>query len=138
MDARQFVNELVEAWNSHDIERVVSFYAPDYEGIDVAEPEVQRGQDAIRRMAERNLQGFPDAHMVVEDVLAEGNRVVFVWLSSGTHAGRLMNIPPTHRVVKSRGVSILTIENGKVVRSLRFWDIAAMLRQIRLLPELTA
>ena len=59
-----------------------------------------------------------------------------VWMAEGTHQGTIMNIPPTgHRVVV-RGVSIIDVEDGLIVRGQYIWDLAGMLRHLGLLPEL--
>jgi hypothetical protein len=47
-----------------------------------------------------------------------------------------MNIPPTGRPINARGVSMLTVESGKVWRANYIWDVAGMLREIGLLPDL--
>jgi len=47
-----------------------------------------------------------------------------------------MNIPPTGRAVAVRGTSVLTVEDGKIKRAFRIWDVAGLLRSIGLLPEL--
>ena len=54
----------------------------------------------------------------------------------GTHHGTLMRIPPTGRQVAMRGVSILTIAEGKVTHGETIWDTAGLLRALGLLPEL--
>ena len=47
-----------------------------------------------------------------------------------------MNIPPTGHKVEVRGVSMIGIENGLIVRAQYIWDLAGMLRHMGLLPEL--
>jgi steroid delta-isomerase-like uncharacterized protein len=130
------VRDLLEAWNTHDEERVKSFYAPAYEGVDVGQAEPQRGPQSVSRNVERYLRAFPDLRFVEEDIVAQDDRVVLVWKAYGTHKGKLMNIPPTGRNIAVRGISMLTVENGKIVRGLYVWDVAGLLRSIGLLPEL--
>ena len=132
----QFVEDLLDAWNTHDIERIKMFYAPEYEGVDVSQAEPQRGLQGISQAVERYLQAFPDLHFVGEDIIVQGNRAVLVWIAYGTHEGKLMHIPPTGRKIMVRGVSLLTVENGKTTRGLYIWDVAGLLRTIGLLPEL--
>jgi steroid delta-isomerase-like uncharacterized protein len=132
----RLVRDLLEAWNAHDIERIKTFYAPEYEGVDVGQAGPQRGAQSVSRNVERYLRAFPDLRFVEEDIVAQDDRAVLVWTAYGTHQGRLMNIPPTGRNVAVRGASVLTVENGKVVRGLYVWDVAGLLRSIGLLPEL--
>ncbi len=135
-ETTRLVRELLEAWNAHDIERIKTFYAPEYEGVDVGQAERQRGPQSVPRNVERYLRAFPDLHFVEEDIVAQDGRAVLVWKAYGTHEGRLMNIPPTGRNVAVRGTSVLTVEDGKIVRGLYIWDVAGLLRGIGLLPEL--
>ncbi len=132
----QLVEDLLDAWNAHDTGRITTFYAPEYEGVDVGEAEPQRGPQAISRSVDRYLRAFPDLRFVEEDVVVQGDRAVVVWTAHGTHGGRLMHIPPTGRKIAVRGISVLTIENGKITRGLYVWDAAGLLRAFGLLPEL--
>jgi len=133
---RQLVEDLLDAWNAHDTRRIESFYAEKYEGVDVGQAEPQRGQQGVSESMDRYFQAFPDLRFVVEDVVVEGDRAVLVWMAHGTHGGKLMSIPPTRHRVSVRGVSVLTIEHGKITRGLYVWDAAGLLRSIGLLPEL--
>jgi hypothetical protein len=47
-----------------------------------------------------------------------------------------MNIQATGRSVAMRGMSLLTLEDGKIKCGLYIWDVAGLLRSIGLLPEL--
>ena len=132
----QLVEDLLDAWNAHDIRRITTFYAPQYEGVDVGEAEPQRGPRAISQAVDKYLRAFPDLRFVGEDVVVQGDRAVVVWTAHGTHGGKLMHIPPTGRKIAVRGISVLTIENGKITRGLYVWDAAGLLRAIGLLPEL--
>jgi steroid delta-isomerase-like uncharacterized protein len=132
----RLVRDLLEAWNAHDPERIQTFYAPEYEGVDVAQAKPQRGPQDVSRLVRRYFQAFPDLRFVDEDIVVQGNRAVLVWTAHATHGGELMRIPPTGRNIAVRGTSVLTIENGKVTRGLYIWDVAGLLRSIGLLPEL--
>lgn len=134
-DVAQLVTDLLEAWNAHDIERMAAFYAPDYEGIDIAQAQPQRGPEERCRVLASYVRAFPDLYFTGE-MIAQGNRVALIWTMRGTHRGTLMHIPPTGREVDVRGVSVLTVEDGKVVRGLNIWDMAGLLRALKLLPEL--
>jgi steroid delta-isomerase-like uncharacterized protein len=132
----RLVTDLLDAWNAHDLDRMVAFYAPDYEGVDVAYASPRRGREDIRQTMTLYLQAFPDLHFVIESLIVQDNRAALAWIGQGTHQGRLMNIPPTGRVVKIRGTTFFTIQNCQIVHGLHVWDVAGALRAIGLLPEL--
>ena len=123
----RFVRDLVEAWNAHDIERITTFYAPGYEGVDVGQAEPQHGPQSVSQNVERYLRAFPDLRIAEEDIVVQDNRAVLVWKAYGTHKGKIMNIPPTGRNVTVRGTSVLTVGDGKVARGLYIWDVAGLL-----------
>ncbi len=135
-DARQFAAELVQAYNEHDLDRAASFYAADYEGMDVARPVPHHGPLGVRQSIADYIAAFPDLHFVQHDLIVEPDRVVLVWTAQGTHLGAFMNIPPSGRRVAVRGVSLLTLNGEHIQRALYVWDVAGLLRSIGLLPDL--
>ena len=135
-DLATFADTINRAWNSHDMEQVLRFYSSQYTSEDVGQAFLLRGHEGIRTMLENYWQAFPDLEFTVTDTVVHDSRVVIVWMAEGTHQGMIMNIPPTgHRVIV-RGVSIIDVEDGLVVRGQYIWDLAGMLRHMRLLPEL--
>jgi len=135
-DLATYAETINAAWNSHDIEKVLSFYSPEYIGDDVGQASLLRGHEGLRAMLENYWRAFPDLRIKVVSTLVEGNRVAIVWMAEGTHQGPIMNIPPTGHRVEVRGVSVIDVENGRVVRGQYIWDLAGMLRHMGLLPQL--
>ena len=133
---KQFANEFVAAWNSHDADRVASYYAPDYVEVDVAQKAPERGRDTIRRKVLYYLRAFPDLHVTLDDCVAEDGRLALFWTWRGTHTSHFMNIPPSGRQVIVRGTSLLRLADGQIRQGLRVWDLAGLLRGVGLLPEL--
>jgi steroid delta-isomerase-like uncharacterized protein len=132
----QTVSELLDAWNAHDVERLQLLYAGDYSGVDIGRALPQQGPHGIRTAAVDYLRAFPDLRFEMERPVVQGNEAIVTWTAHGTHNGELMHIPATGRRVSVRGVSVLTIEGGKVRRGEYIWDVAGMLRSIGLLPDL--
>jgi predicted ester cyclase len=135
---RRVVLDVLAAWNAHDVERLASYYAPHYHGIDVGQARVQHGRHDLARSATALLAALPDVQFEGETIV-EGERAVLIWLMRGTHRAPLMRIPPTNRFVEVRGSSILTIDSAcahQIVHGLYIWDVAGFLRSVGLLPEL--
>jgi steroid delta-isomerase-like uncharacterized protein len=135
-DLATYSDSITQAWNSHEIERVLSFYSTDYVASDVGQDVLQRGHQGLREMLEACWKAFPDLQFRVTDRVIEGSRAVIVWVADGTHQGTIMNIPPTGHPVEVRGVSVLDVRDGLVVRGQYIWDLAGMLRHMGLLPDL--
>ena len=136
VDLAAYADIINQAWNSHDIQRVISFYSPDYIGSDVGQATLLHGHAGLQAMLETHWEAFPDLQFVVTNTVTQGSRVAIVWVAEGTHQGPIMNIPPTGHKVQVRGVSIIDVEDGLVVRGEYIWDLAGMLRNMGLLPEL--
>jgi steroid delta-isomerase-like uncharacterized protein len=132
----QFIDNLVAAWNSHNIDRAAEFYAPDYVGSDWGQSSPQRGRAGIRAFLTQYLSAFPDMSFLADETIIDGNRVALAWTARGTHRGAILNIPATGRAISIRGVSLLTIENNQVKRATYVWDVTGLLRAVGLLPEL--
>lgn len=135
-DLTIFADVVNEAWNSHDVENVLRFYSPEYIGDDVGQPALLRGHAGVRAMLDAYWNAFPDLHFVCKDCIMQDSRLVAVWLAEGTHQGTIMKIPPTGHKVEVRGMSILDVKDGLIVRAQSIWDLAGMLRHMGLLPEL--
>jgi steroid delta-isomerase-like uncharacterized protein len=114
----------------------MAFYAPDYEGIDVGEAAPQRGPEGVRRMMAHYWGAFPDLQFSQNEIILQEGQAALFWTARGTHQGRLLNIPPTGHPVVVEGVSLLTVQDNKITRGYYIWDMAGLLRNIGLLPEL--
>ena len=133
---RALIAELLEAWNAHDLDGVLACYDPAYEGTDIGEATSQQSVIAVRKMVRRWLRAFPDLRIEAEAIVVEEERAVLAWSLHATHQGSFMRIPATQRPFTMRGVTIMTIAEGQIVRGSRIWDMAAFLRSVGLLPDL--
>lgn len=138
MDNFAFLSEFIAAWNAHDKARLLDLYHPEYDGLDISEGKRAEGLGDVARMVDYILTAFPDLHMELLEWGADDNRLFFFWKATGHQRGRLLNIPPTGKPVSFTGSSFMDLQEGKVVRSRRLWDVATALRQIGLLPEPTS
>lgn len=132
----QLARDLITAWNAHDARKVASYFADGYVGDDVSVAGQFHGPRDVRKYVLYNLLGFPDLHFELHETISQGDKVAIVWTVTGTHQGKVMNIPATGARVEVKGISVITVKDGKIVRSLRVWDVAGMLRHIGLLPDL--
>lgn len=61
------------------------------------------------------FQGFPDIKQTIEDVVAEGNKVVYRTTMQGTHTGEFLGIPPTQKSAKINDFTLVKIANRQIV-----------------------
>ena len=88
------------------------------------------GPQAVRQTAEWLLAQFPDLHMTIEAMVAEGDTVAVRILSEGTNLGPLNGVvPPTGKRFAARQSHWFRVENGKLAEH---WatreDLVAMLQ----------
>jgi steroid delta-isomerase-like uncharacterized protein len=93
------------------------------------------GLDAFKQMLVGVRAALPDLHDTIEDMIAEGDKVVTHWVMSGTHRGEFMGIPATGKRLQVDVVSISHFAGDKVVESWDFVDMLGMLQQMGVLPE---
>jgi steroid delta-isomerase-like uncharacterized protein len=136
VDLASYAETINDAWNSHDIEKVLGFYAPECISDDVGQASPLHGREGLRAMLSAYWRAFPDLRFEVTDTVVQDSRLAIAWWAEGTHQGTIMNIPPTGHKVQVRGISIIDVKDGVVVRGQYIWDLAGMLRHMRLLPEL--
>jgi len=60
------------------------------------------------------LATFPDLKVTVDDAIGDENRAVVRWSASGTHQGAGLGIVPTGKVVAFRGMTWMSVDNGKL------------------------
>jgi steroid delta-isomerase-like uncharacterized protein len=78
----------------------------------------------------------PDLRATVEDMIAEGDKVVTRWTVRGTHQGETEEFgPPTGRQFEIKGLTMHRIEGGKIVEEWEGYDNLGVLQQLGLAPE---
>jgi steroid delta-isomerase-like uncharacterized protein len=120
-----------EVWNQMNPDAVDRFVAPgmiDHSGRG-------SGREAVKQAVRLFATAFPDWHTTVEDLIAEGDKVVMRGVSSGTHHGLFMGIPATGRQVTVPGIHIMRIADGKIVEHWAQGDYLGMMRQLGVVPE---
>jgi len=105
--------------------------------LDAAEELFAAGQaEAAKQQAADFRRGFPDVVSTIEDLIAEGDKVVARWRSRATHRGDYMGILPSSKEVEFTGISFYRIEGGKIAESWTVEDQLGLMRQIGAIPEL--
>ena len=80
---------------------------------------------------------FPDLHMAVEDVIAEGDRAVARVTTTGTQTGDWMGMPASGRRVEVKLIDIMRFDDsGKISEHWGVMDMLSMLQQLGVVPEM--
>jgi steroid delta-isomerase-like uncharacterized protein len=79
-------------------------------------------------------RAYPDLHVAVEDLIAEGDKVVARQVVTGTHHGEYMGIPPTGKAVTYNEIFIFRFANSRVIETSGVVDVLAQMRQLGVVP----
>ncbi|MEW9533561.1 ester cyclase [Microbispora sp. NPDC049125] len=85
---------------------------------------------ALKYVWEVLVRAFPDIHVAVEDVIAEGDKVVCSNTVTGTHQGEYLGLPPTGRSVTYREIFIFRLAGGRIAEIWGVVDLASLMRQL--------
>jgi predicted ester cyclase len=61
--------------------------------------QVLHGPEEYKQLANAARSAFPDIHFTIDDIVVEGDKVVYRWTLFGTHKGEFSGIPPTDKKV---------------------------------------
>lgn len=115
---KRAVRELVaEVWSKHQLEKVGEFIAGDL--LD----------DAVEH-TRQFLDAFPDVQVTIEDLIAEGDKVVARLHGTGTNSGPFAGQPPTGKRITLTSVRIYRLAEGKVVESWAMQDRLGLMEQL--------
>jgi predicted ester cyclase len=117
-ESKELVRRFYREWNAGNLDVIDELFA---------DPQLAA---AIRRGCGAYLKAFPDLHASVEELIAEGDRVVCRAVLTGTQDGEFKGIAPTGRQVSMDSVDIYRVEDGRFAS---YWcqaDVAGMVRQL--------
>jgi predicted ester cyclase len=92
------------------------------------------GRDALKEVFGRLQRAFPDLHVEIEDLIAEGDKVVSRNTVTGTHEGEYMGLESTGRRVTYDEIFILRFAEDRIVETWGVVDVAAQMRQLGAWP----
>jgi len=115
----EVLKEFLEAFNRHDLDSIMEFFADDCELLMPRGPHPwggrMEGKAAVREGLASRFSGLPDVHYGEDRHFVSGNRGVSEWLLTGT--------TPAGEKVRVRGVDLLEFREGKIVRKDSYWKI---------------
>lgn len=129
---RDMIRYLIEAFNRRDVATAAGLIAEDLVNH-CALPGAQ-GRAGLFKLWDHVWTAFPDLAWTIEDMIAEGDRVVCRVRMRGVHSGplrfALMPLPPTGRAFEAEAIHIFRVDEGKVVEDWSLRDEVGLLRQL--------
>jgi steroid delta-isomerase-like uncharacterized protein len=136
-DNKALVRRVIEeGWNQGNIAVFDELSAPNWVCHDPGVPDVRTLED-YKRFATETRSAFPDFHLTIDDLIAEGDQVVVRWTARGTNTGDIvtpMHIPATGKQVSVTGITIDRFAGGKLVEIWQQWDTMGFMQQLGVIP----
>lgn len=125
---------IVDFLNSGDPKVADEVFCPDFLDHNPSIPGMA-GLENIKRSVAAWCMAFPDTVNVLEDLLAEGDKVAARWVTRGTHRGVFLGIPPTGNRIEVTSTGIFRMKDGRVAESWDHFDALGMLEQLGAVPK---
>lgn len=126
------IRRIAEVWNTGNVDLLDEIMATDFAWSNGD----LRGVEALKQQVIAFRTSFPDVHLVTEDVIAEGDKVVTRLSGSGTHKGEYSGIQPTGKKVTWTAIVIGRCTGGKIVEVWVNEDQLGRLQQLGAIPPL--
>jgi predicted ester cyclase len=131
------IQEFIDrVFNQHDVDA-----AGEYMAADVVDHNPWPGSPAtlqgFKDGTKAFFAGFPDAHIEIDEILSDGDKLVIRSRLIGTNSGPFMGMPPTGKRAEVEGIDIVRMVDGLQVEHWGIFDAAAMLQQLGVIPAPT-
>ena len=89
----------------------------------------------VKDVVAQYRSAFPDLHVTIDDMIAEGDKVATRFTITGTHQGDLMGLAPTGKPMTVSGVTVMRFRDGKVAEEWEQVDMMSMMQQLGAMPS---
>src|SRR5919112_284909 len=134
--SKSVVRQGMEALFTHDgdLDSLEETYSAEYVGHAPPFPDIV-GLQAAKGFAMGYRQAFPDLKTTTEDMIAEGDKVVVRWTTSGTHQGQTEAFgPATGNRMEIMGITVQRFEDGKIAEGWTNADTLGQMQQLGMAP----
>ena len=129
---RRFFKAIDEGCRADNADMLDEFLSPDFVEHNPF-PGVPPTREGWKQVFKGFVAGAPGYH-VIEDLIAEGDKVVGRIVAYGRHEGDLFGIPRTGRQIRVSGIAVWRIANGKIVEHWHETDQLGLMHQLGLTP----
>jgi predicted ester cyclase len=127
-----------EVWDQGKLDVVDEIFHPDFVDHGLAPGLTKQGPEGAKEAVMQFRTAMPDLYLTVDEMVAEGDKVMTRWTSGGTQTGPLNSargtIPPSGRKGVVQGFTINRLEDGKIIDAWDNFDIMGMLQQLGVIP----
>jgi steroid delta-isomerase-like uncharacterized protein len=132
---KDIVRRFWGVWEEGNIDLVDELLAPDYVNRTPATPDQPTGPEGVKGVVSMFRSGMPDLRVVIEDMIADGDKVAVRYTLEGTHKGELFGVPPTTQRLSIKSIAIERVSDGKIREHWRVTDSLDMMQQLGVIPS---
>jgi predicted ester cyclase len=122
-----------EGINQKQLNLFDELIAPNY--VNYSLPAPAPGPEGFKMVVGMFLAAFPDMCVIIEEEVAEGDRVATRGYFTGTHLGDFNGIPPTGKPIHVAYIDIWRVENGQAVENWVQMDMVGLMQQLGVMPQ---
>jgi steroid delta-isomerase-like uncharacterized protein len=126
-----------EVFNQRNIDAIDELVHAEFFNYDPT-PAASRDPESMKQFIKTITQAFPDHHHAIEDLIAEGDKVVMRCTLTATHQGQFpgfLEMPPTGKAICQRQIHILRVRDGKLAEHWVVRDDLTMMQQLGVIPQ---
>ena len=131
---KHIVRRYQEAYNSNNLDALDEVVAAEVLTPKIM-PGLPPGLEGAKAVHQTTLLGMPDFRTTIDDLIAEGDKVVARVTMTGTHTGDFWGMPPRGKRVKFTGIYIVRVADGKIVEHWGEEDGVGLLQQLGFMPK---
>jgi steroid delta-isomerase-like uncharacterized protein len=128
---RRMIEEL---FNRGNMTLADTFFAADFVEREELPPGIPRDREGVKQLTAMLRKAFPDFKATIDDLVAEGDKVVIRQTWSGTHKGDFMGVAPTGKRVSFGVIDIIRIAGGKFAEHWGQMDSMGLMQQLGAIP----
>lgn len=131
--------QLMQRWwdalnQGNALEIIEEVYAADYVMHDPTLPGPVQGLEGVHEFISSVVTGFPNARYTIEEMIAEGDKVLQRLTVRGIHEGEFQGIPATGQPVTIWLMVVSRVANNKVVEEWQMVDALSLMQQLGVIP----
>ena len=133
-ESRAIVRRYLDVYERGNVDLLDELLSPDYVNHSPATPDLPTGPEGVKAVVSMFRSAMPDLVIVIEDTIAESDKVAVRYILEGTHEGELFGVPPTGRRLSIKSITVERVSDGRIREHWRITDSLDMMQQLGVIP----
>jgi steroid delta-isomerase-like uncharacterized protein len=133
-ESRAIVRRYLDVYERGNVDLLDELLSPDYVNHSPATPDLPTGPEGVKAVVSMFRSAMPDLVIVIEDTIAESDKVAVRYTLEGTHEGELFGVPPTGRRLSIKSITVERVSDGRIREHWRITDSLDMMQQLGVIP----